>query len=317
VNVSSFLTKFDHFVRNKSTHLTRKIEERVVECQYAKVRKALIKAYNSQKPDTVVIYNDCRVTPGFMEAVKKGKSKIVFYLGDNPFHLGRRKYFMRILEYADLILVADSRQKTELKNVFDDKIRIEFLPIGTNTNIYKKVTPSEEDLRKYKCDILFIGRSYYENHSWSYKRAKTLNALCDFDSKFFGDGWQPYFEIFPNFQKRCTVANLFDHEVNIANNCAKIYPVETNPGVYHGVHTRVFDCAASGIFVLAEYREDIYRLFHKDEIITYTTLKDLREKVAYYLKNENERIEMAARLRRKVVTEHDSNICVAKIFDLL
>lgn len=70
------------------------------------------------------------------------------------------------------------------------------------------------------------------------------------------------------------------------------------------VTLRVFDVLACGGFVLAEHSDELGALFRPDELATWRTLRDLQAKVRHYLDHPDERREIAARGRARVLRDH-------------
>ena len=123
------------------------------------------------------------------------------------------------------------------------------------------------------------------------------------------------FSYYPGLKKHFVSRRLTSDEVNIACNCAKIYPVTVNAGVINGVSTRIFDCIASGIFVLAEYKKDLDLLFPEGEVVYFRSKSELREKAEYYLKNENEMKDHAIRALKIVKEKYTMDILVKNILE--
>ena len=71
------------------------------------------------------------------------------------------------------------------------------------------------------------------------------------------------------------------------------------------VTMRVFDVLACGAFVLAAHSEELERAFRCDEeVSSYRTIQELRDKVGYYLEHPEEARDIAARGRERVLAEH-------------
>lgn len=214
---------------------------------------------------------------------------------------------------ADTVIVPDTGWIDGLK-ILDIK-RIIYSPVGTDINIFFQMKASDEQSKKYSADILFIGTGYYLN-SWGIKRAAVLNELCNMKLKIFGDNqWYELFPYFPELKKHFICQTLPAEEVNAACNCAKIYPVVVNHGVVNGVSTRVFDCIASGIFTLSEYKKDFDTLFPDGEVICYKSKSELKDKALYYLKNENEMKDLIEKARRSVIEKYTLGTLVKNILE--
>lgn len=72
----------------------------------------------------------------------------------------------------------------------------------------------------------------------------------------------------------------------------------------NGLNQRVFDVPASGAFLLTDYKEALWEMFAPEEVVTYRTLEEAREKLAYYRKYPETRRRLAARARERVLSRH-------------
>ncbi len=71
------------------------------------------------------------------------------------------------------------------------------------------------------------------------------------------------------------------------------------------VNNRVFDCFASGGFLLSDYKEDMREIFPDFwKEITFTDIDEMNGKIAYYLARPEERIELTEKARQIVMKEH-------------
>jgi spore maturation protein CgeB len=72
----------------------------------------------------------------------------------------------------------------------------------------------------------------------------------------------------------------------------------------NGLNQRVFDAPAAGAFVLTDYKEALFELFAPDEVVTFRTIDEAREKLAYYLQYPETRRRVATRARERVLAQH-------------
>ncbi|NLG18727.1 MAG: glycosyltransferase [Fibrobacter sp.] len=83
---------------------------------------------------------------------------------------------------------------------------------------------------------------------------------------------------------------------------------------------RVFDCAASGGFLLTDRREMNARYFKISgsdrEIVQYDSLEQCFELIDYYLEHEQERTLIAEAARKKVLSCHTYDHRIAQILDI-
>lgn len=283
-----------------SHRFPRKIDNLIQNKYFTVINEKIIQRYKTDKPHCIFIYNDCRILPETLNYFKSQGTKVIVFLGDDPNYLfPAKKTFLITVMNADSVIVPDTGWIEGLKMLGVKNII--FSPVGTDTEVFFKMNPAEKDLSKFSSDIIFIGTGYYLN-SWGIKRSSVLNELSGMNFKLFGDNqWLELFQYFPELKKHFINEQLTSEIVNIACNCSNIYPVTVNHGVVNGVSTRVFDCIASGIFVLAEYKKDFDYLFPDGDVVCFKTKSELKDKAEYFLKNEKERNDIIANAREKVI----------------
>lgn len=306
----SYWKKFSPY----SHRFPRNLDNAVQKKYFSVINCALIEKYQTEKPAFIFIYNDCKLIPETIRFFRKNGSKVIIFLGDDPNYLfSDKKLFLLNVMEADYVILPDTGWIDGLKMIGVENII--YSPMGTDTDTFYKITPDESDLEKFGSDILFVGTGYFLN-SWGLRRAEILNELTGFNLKIFGDKlWYELFPYYPDLKNHFTCEPLSADKVNIACNCSSIYPVAVNSGVINGVSTRIFDCMASGIFVLAEYRKDLELIFDDTEIVYYKNKKELKEKAEYYLKNKREMNEISGNARKKVIEKYTLDVSVKNILE--
>lgn len=161
------------------------------------------------------------------------------------------------------------------------------------------------------CDIGFVG-GY-----WPYKGQvidKYLLPLCndrDLNIKIFGN--QPWTET----DRYCGM--LSDANVKHLFASAKICPNLSEPHAQeygYDVNERVFKAAFCGAFVISDHVEGMkHGSVFGEFLITAKTPEDFKEKVYYYLENEELRKGQAEQLRSAVVKNHTNFHRVEEILD--
>lgn len=83
------------------------------------------------------------------------------------------------------------------------------------------------------------------------------------------------------------------------------------------VNQRVFDIPACGGFVINDMQQDIKELFDDKEVVTYSSVEQLKELIARYGENEKERFEISRLARERIVQEHTYKRRVKTIMDVI
>lgn len=312
INIHSVYSDKWRKLSSYSHRFPRKYDNAIQRKYFKIINDELIRRYKIEKPSYIFIYNDCKVLPETLNLFKKNGTKIIIFLGDDPnYHFPGKKTFLLTTINADAVIVPDSGWIEGLKML--DVKKIIFSPVGTDPDVFFPINPDEEQKKIYGADIIFAGTGYFMN-AWGTKRAAVLNELSGFDFKLFGDKlWREVLYYFPDLKKNFIEIPLAAKDVNVACSCAKIYPVTVNSGIINAVTTRVFDCIASGIFVLAEYKKDIDLLFPDNEIVSFKSKKELKDKAGYFLKNENEMKDHIDKARKIVLEKYTLDILVKNI----
>ena len=85
---------------------------------------------------------------------------------------------------------------------------------------------------------------------------------------------------------------------------------------YGIISNRIFDVLAAGGFVISDEISEIAEVF-AGSVIVYRGVKDLKEKVQYYMENKEERERLAKKGQEIVLAGHTFAFRVDKICELL
>lgn len=156
--------------------------------------------------------------------------------------------------------------------------------------------------------------SIYAQFGYGY-RLGAIQALAGHTVHAYGgNGWQKIDQ--PGFSAMGSV--VYHSQAPQVYNSTKINLNLTGAQLITAVNQRVFDIPACGAFLLSDYRSDLAALFKPgEEIVTFQNIGEMREKVAYYLEHDDERIEIARRARRRVLQEHTYEHRVQKIIGVV
>ncbi len=303
--------------RNRLIQKTGGLPERIIKYWYNPYLKDIqlnyLNAVNAYKPDLVIIYNDQLLLPDTIKQIKK-TCPIFNYLGDNPFYIERRPFNVASMLECNHVFSPDTFWIEQIKQIGFKNIS--FLVIGAYIENDKKVYFDDENYKKYRCDLIMIGRTY--RNSWGYKRALFYSKFLDLDIKIYGQGWNIWFEYFPELEKKYVkLEKAFSHEtVKLLTQCAKIYPIDANPGLQYGLHLRIFDCIGLGTLPIVEYRKDLDLVFNNVDIPKIYDYNDANQLAQYYINNENERIEMINKLQNYIANNYTPRHAAEKIIEV-
>lgn len=177
-----------------------------------------------------------------------------------------------------------------------------YLPLAALPGFHQPLhlTPREE--KEYGSDIAFLGAGYPN-------RRLAFRQLADRDFRIWGSDWEDEPVLARNIQRKGE--RISEEESVKIYNAAKINlnlhsSVNTGNLVSGGdfVNPRTFELAAMGAFQLVDQRGLMPELFGPDELATFTSLDEMREKIDYFLARPDERKAFAERARARVLAEH-------------
>lgn len=177
-------------------------------------------------------------------------------------------------------------------------------------------------LKKENIDI-YKFKGLLANTISSSTRFRLLDAIADLGLKLYGtSNWLnvgPYsnrllhaFQFDTFIKTREQLATLYQRS-RIAVNIPHIQAVD-------GLPYRVYDILASSALLISNYREnsDLFRLFGKDmPVPLYRNESDLRKKVSYFLKNEEERLAIVKQCNQLVCKNFSFNDRVKQFYEII
>lgn len=177
-----------------------------------------------------------------------------------------------------------------------------FAQTGCCPHAHRPVTLNDDEKDLYDCDISFAGAGYPN-------RIEFFKGLTDYRFKIWGVNWNApeLARLLPEGESR------FDNEkfmkiVAGSRINLNLHSSNTHYGVdpeSDAINPRVFEIAAAGGFQVCDPCKGLDQFFDPDrELPTYRSLRELREKIDYYLAHEEERQAAAERARQRALEEH-------------
>lgn len=265
---------------------------------------SLVRNVHRFQPDLVLAcYGN--LPPEVVRRMKEVSStKVTVWFPDHLVNLGRQ--YMLAAPYDALFL-----KDRYMAETFRDKLEINahYLPEACNPMWHRRVQPDKADLRKYGCDLCTASNMYYY-------RARMLEVFKDYDLKIWGKSYPSWLKS----PMRSHYPNVYVTELEKAKafNSAKIVLNTMHFGEILAVNCRLFEVAGCGAFQIADHKPVIRELFEPEqEIVTFRTRAELKEKVDYYLAHPEERQEIAARACARAHHEHTYEHRLKKMFKVL
>jgi spore maturation protein CgeB len=132
-------------------------------------------------------------------------------------------------------------------------------------------------------------------------RIERVGALARAGLKVFGDAaWADFLSDPTAYGGSIS----YHRELPAFYQCVAVNLNLTSLQMKNGVNQRVFDVPAAGAFLLTDYKDALWELFAPDEVVTFRTIEEAQEKLAYYVKYPGARRQIATRARERVLSQH-------------
>jgi len=177
-----------------------------------------------------------------------------------------------------------------------------YLPLAADPDFHKPLDLTSMEKHQFGSDVSFLGAGY-PNRQRAFKR------LFGYDFKIWGTEWDndPAFD--PYVQRKGTrispedAVRVFNATKVNLNLHSSVRPDELVPkGDF--VNPRTFELSACKAFQLVDERDLLPELFRPDELVTFTDMEDLIQKIDYYLVHGDERESIAKKAHGRVLAEH-------------
>ena len=268
------------------------------------LNKKVIELCEKFKPDLVFIIKGMVIKESTLAKLHQMGIKTANWFLENLFIEPYKTWLPKNYGNFDYFFTCNSQELDYFPST--SKTKVIYLPVGVDPSYYELDELTEEDRKRYSCDVCFVGASYPE-------RVEAMEYIKDLNLKIFGwEGWRKtelkslYFGVLNTKE----MAKLF--------NCAKI---SINMAIQPPLHTanlRTFEIPAAGGFGLMDYRKDMDGLFKVgEEFAIFSDKKDLREKILFYLGNDKLRRSIVEAGHQKVLQEHTLEKRVKFMLDFL
>lgn len=244
------------------------------------------------KPDILVLHVvDTSFLPLLLPKIRRLGIKVVVWLGVHPSKVSSGVH--SLLKNADYTLCYDSSYREYYRNTLDFE-NVFILPLGCDVGRFDSIEPDHAFKSRHAVDVCFAG--LFDVH-----REKYLMALRDFNLGI----WSWNINEFDTPLKRFHRGNAYGEDLVRIYKSSKIVLNIHRNFENRGGNYRLFEIPSAGAFQLVDEKPGLHEYFTVGkEIVTFSDEHDLREKVAYFLANEQDRQQVARAGHERVGRDH-------------
>jgi len=310
------LKKLSHNVEifdDRSFIIPGKIRKRFKSLHYfdlKRINRNLLKLVERFKPDIYLETGGYRIFPETIKIIKNMGIKTILWTIDPIKENDPR---IKMAEFYDYVFCGGTEMIEVLK---ENNVKIKngpfFLPFACDPEIHKRIEDlSKKDKEKYKADISFVG-SYYSN------REEIFKNLLDFNFKIWGPGWK---------KAKSPINKIANDEKLKVEEWRKIYSlskivlvVHYNDGINpcYQVSPKVYEILSCRGFLIVDNQRDLNSLFEDGKhLVIFHNVKDLKEKIEYYLNHPEEREKIAKEGYKEVIKKHSYCERLKKLLEIV
>ncbi|WP_321532012.1 glycosyltransferase [uncultured Desulfuromonas sp.] len=256
------------------------------------------------KPDLVIMhFIDTTYLDFFVKKIRQNGTKVLFWLGVHPDYVSEG--IRRVLQEVGTVLYYDPEYTSFFKNELGIN-HISRLPLACEIEKFDRIHVDSHNSMKDRVDICFVG--FIDKY-----REEILHALTEFKLGIWSWNFNGLDSNLKPFYKGAAsgdaMIEIFKSS-KIVVNAHRLF--EKSGGNY-----RLFEICGASAFQLVDCRPGLAEYFvDGKEIVTFSSLDDLRQKVIYYLENDIERQRIAIAGYQRVCRDHTFANRMKKIIDI-
>ncbi|WP_028562167.1 CgeB family protein [Paenibacillus pinihumi] len=276
---------------------------------------------SSLRPDFVVVLNGLHIFPGDhleqIDAIRALNIKTMIWFVDDPYS---SEDSIKIAPHYDIVLTHELGAVDAYQQVSNGQVH--YIPLAVHTDWFKPTRIENQ----YMSDVCFIGQGFWNRielfddlaPSLSSRRVIICGGLWDRlkNYELYGDairpGWMPVQETIRYYNSAKIVINL--HRTTEAGsdnrNTLQLSGRSINP--------RTYEISACATLQMVDIREDLNQYYKPGvEIETYASASELKDKIAYYLEHEDERLMIALRGLKRTLQSHTFSLRVQELLNII
>ena len=268
-----------------------------------RLNDVLLRCVSRFRPDIFLVNWGGTFYPETITEIRNRYNAITInWLSDFPGGTGVLETAIKVVPFYDCFF-AQSTDALEVHKKHGNKGGM-WLNAACDPDIHKPLELTDEEQRKYGCDICFVGSMYPE-------RVELFETLMDFNIGIWGPGWERL-DIHSPLKKHIRGGSISpDIWVKIYN-ASKIvinymghYGEDIKEDKVTQASPRVFETLGCGSFQIVDGKRDVLALFKSGEhLVCFKKIREVKELVKYYLDHPQECKEIAQKGHREVLEKH-------------
>ncbi len=283
----------------------------------------ILPALSDSKGAFVFLINGHKFFPPSLQIAKKLGLRLISWQIDDPYWIDPSLEFSKNCDYIFTVdsSTLDIYKKNGCRHAF-------YLPLA-----FPKTLSNKEADPKYASEICFVGTPFRGS-----RRVELIDELAPFLAKhktqiigshLVADSWKSSLKNYSILKDSIHEEYMAHDQVSNYNISTKInlnihrdsfgHPIDHNKNnvVAQSPNDRTFILAGEGAFQLVDdTRPDLEKSFEiGKEIVTFSNSADLRKKIEYYLKHDDERNSIAKSAKQRVLAEHTYEHRIKKILE--
>ncbi len=259
----------------------------------------LLESLTERPIDILICMAQAPISPKvLMEFRKRGVITVLWFVEDYL----RFTYWKETAQFFDYVF-------TIQKGVCIEEIRkagagrVHYLPTACNPLVHAPVELTDAEKERWGSPLSFVGAGYYN-------RQQTFASLSHYPLKIWGTEWptaRPFDKLVQESGRRLKpeeynkIFNATDVNINLHSSTERDGVDPTGDFV----NPRTFELASAGAFQLVDERSLLAECFIPgEEIVTFSSVEDLRQKIEYYRERPSERMAIAEKARTRALRDH-------------
>ncbi|MDP2939662.1 MAG: glycosyltransferase [Candidatus Omnitrophota bacterium] len=279
------------------------------------MNRALLEEVRQFKPDIMLVLMGDNISATTLEEIKRQGIITANWFTDTVIDpRGERMSFVQqIAPHYDYFFIYDSEEV--LKNIKIDAPCVRSIPLACDPSIHKSLNLTQKERGYYASEVCFIGSLV---SSLDARRIEILRHLREFDLGIWGN-WKEKDPLLYRFYKKKHVylqeATKIYNSSDIALDIHIFFGTDKKA---FDINPRVFEATACGAFVLTNESSYLANLYEIDkEIVCYSDVQELKQKIKYYLNHPQDRKAIAKQGQKRAHAEHTYEKRLGKILSII